>query len=64
VRKASLRRPTQRARVKRIETLGKNGVSIRGVAEALNEAGVPTAHEGQRWHASIVQKALASREGR
>ena len=47
--------------VKRIETMRKKGVSIRGIAEALNEAGVPTAHGGQRWHASTVQKVLAAR---
>jgi hypothetical protein len=38
--------------VKRIEAMRDRGVSIRGIAEALNEAGVPTAHGGARWHAS------------
>src|SRR5438128_1506351 len=37
------------------------GVSIRGIAEVLNEAGVPTAHGGARWHASTVQKVLGAR---
>jgi hypothetical protein len=33
--------------VKRIEAMRKKGVSIRGIAQALNEAGVPTPHGGQ-----------------
>ena len=44
--------------IKRIEGMRKKGVSIRGIAEALNEAGVPTAHGGARWHPSAVQKVL------
>ena len=35
--------------VRRIETMRKKGVSIRGIAQALNEAGVPTP---LRWNAS------------
>ena len=50
--------------VKRIEAMRKKGVSIRGIAERLNEDGVPTAHGGQRWYASTVQKVLGSRVGR
>ena len=46
--------------VKRIETMRKKGVSIRRIADVLNEAGVPTAHGGARWHASTVQKVLGS----
>jgi len=49
--------------VKRIEGMRAKGVSIRGIADALNEAGVPTAHGGARWHASTVQKVLESRVG-
>jgi hypothetical protein len=47
--------------VRRIEAMRKKGVSIRRIAEALNAAGVPTAHGGQRWHASTVQKLLGLR---
>jgi DNA invertase Pin-like site-specific DNA recombinase len=50
--------------VKRIEEMRRKGVSIRGIAQALNEAGVPTAHGGARWHASTVQKVLGTRVGR
>jgi len=46
--------------VRRIETMREKGVSIRGIADALNEAGVPTAHGGARWHASTVQKVLGA----
>ena len=46
--------------VRRIETMRKKGVSIRGIADALNEAGLPTAHRGARWHASTVRKVLGA----
>ena len=50
--------------VRPIEAMRKNGVSIRGIAEALNEADVPTAHGGARWHASTVQKVLGANKSR
>jgi hypothetical protein len=44
--------------VRRIERMRTKGESYRGIAEALNAAGVPTAHGGARWHASTVRKVL------
>src|SRR5207244_8643085 len=53
------RRPVMPAKVvRRIETMRKGGMSIRGIADRLNADGVPTAHGGARWHASTVQKVL------
>ena len=47
------RRPVMPAKVvRRIEGMRKKGVSIRGIADRLNEDGVPTAQGWERWHAS------------
>jgi hypothetical protein len=40
-----------------------DGASLRAIATSLNEAQVPTAHGGARWHASTVRAVLASAEG-
>jgi len=45
---------TVRRRIRRERSRGK---SYSAIAAALNEAGVATAHGGQRWHASTVRKA-------
>ena len=50
--------------VRKIERLRAKGVSIRGMAEALNTEGVPTAHGGAQWHASTVQKVLGAQARR
>ncbi len=34
------------------------GLSFAAIAEALNEAGVPTAHDGRRWYSSTVSAAV------
>jgi DNA invertase Pin-like site-specific DNA recombinase len=49
---ANVRRRIQRERVE--------GKSLSAIAAGLNEAGVPTAHGGARWHASTVRKVLSS----
>jgi DNA invertase Pin-like site-specific DNA recombinase len=36
------------------------GATYQGCADALNAAGVPTAHGGQRWYASTVRSVLRS----
>jgi DNA invertase Pin-like site-specific DNA recombinase len=47
---ASVRRRIQRERDK--------GRSLSEIARRLNEAGIPTAHGGARWHASTVRAVL------
>ena len=42
--------------------LRQQGVSLRGIAERLNEAGTPTAHGGKRWYASTVRNVLEQLE--
>ncbi len=46
-----------RARITELRSLG---LSLRAIAQELNEAGVPTAHGGSAWHASTVSKVLAT----
>jgi DNA invertase Pin-like site-specific DNA recombinase len=43
---------------RRIERDRAKGKSLTAIAAALNDAGVPTAHGGQRWHASTVRAVL------
>jgi hypothetical protein len=43
-----------------ITELRNQGMSLRAIAQELNEAGVPTAHGGSAWHASTVSKVLAT----
>jgi len=38
------------------------GATYQGCADALNAAGVPTAHGGQRWYASTVRSVVRSTE--
>jgi DNA invertase Pin-like site-specific DNA recombinase len=45
---------------RRIQRERASGKSLSGIAAALNESGVPTAHGGARWHASTVRKALST----
>jgi DNA invertase Pin-like site-specific DNA recombinase len=47
--------PKVRARIRRMRRTGK---SLGAIAERLNADAVPTAHGGQRWHASTVRRAL------
>lgn len=58
---ARLGRPRQlpEATRKRVIRLHRKGLSLRAIAETLNEAGVPTAQGGARWHASTVRKIVA-----
>ena len=44
----------------RITELRSQGLSLRAIAQELNETGVPTAHGGKAWHASTVSKVLVS----
>jgi len=46
--------------LERIADARTEGVSLRGIADQLNEADVPTAHGGARWHASTVRAVLQS----
>src|SRR5438093_1375759 len=52
------RAPATRRRRRGAAPPPKKGVSIRGIAQALDDAGVPTAHGGASWHASTVRKEL------
>ena len=36
------------------------GCSHQAIADALNQAGTPTAHGGKRWYASTVRGVLRS----
>jgi DNA invertase Pin-like site-specific DNA recombinase len=38
------------------------GLSLRAIADALNEKGIPTAHGGAKWHASTVRAVVLSVE--
>ena len=42
----------------RIEAFRKSGLSLQAIADELNRAGVPTAHNGRRWYASTVRSVL------
>lgn len=42
----------------RIVELRGFGLSLRAIAQELNETGVPTAHGGKAWHASTISKVL------
>jgi DNA invertase Pin-like site-specific DNA recombinase len=44
--------------VRRIRRLRDRGLSLRAIAEELNEAGVPTAQSGKRWYAATVRHVL------
>ena len=44
--------------VRQIERQRARGDSLRTIAESLNAASVPTAHGGQKWHASTVRGIL------
>lgn len=43
---------------KRIVRMRKRGQTLRAIADALNDEGVPTAQGGAKWYASTVQKVL------
>ena len=45
--------------VRRIRRLRARGLSLRAIADELNEAGVPTAQGGKQWYASTVRGVLA-----
>lgn len=44
-----------------VVTEAATGASYSAIARLLNEAGVPTAHGGQRWHPNTVRQILLSR---
>lgn len=46
-----------RARISELRSLG---LSLRAIAQELNEAEIPTAHGGKAWHASTVSNVLVS----
>ena len=43
---------------KRIARMRKRGLTLRAIADALNDEGVPTAQGGAKWYASTVRKVL------
>jgi DNA invertase Pin-like site-specific DNA recombinase len=45
---------------KSIVKMRKRGLTLRAIADALNDREVPTAQGGARWYASTVNKVLAS----
>jgi hypothetical protein len=45
--------------VRRIQRLRARGLSLRVIADELNEARVPTAQGGKRWYAATVMGVLA-----
>jgi DNA invertase Pin-like site-specific DNA recombinase len=47
--------------VERIRECRANGLSLRQIAAQLDQAHVPTAHGGRRWHAQTVASVIASR---
>jgi DNA invertase Pin-like site-specific DNA recombinase len=44
--------------VRRIQRLRARGLSLRSIAENLNDAGVPTAQGGKEWYAATVRHVL------
>ncbi|MCZ7587366.1 MAG: recombinase family protein [Gaiella sp.] len=44
----------------RVAELRAEGLTLRGIAERLDDDRVPTAHGGKRWHAETVRKLLAA----
>lgn len=50
--------------VERIRAARRAGLPLRHIAEALNEAAVPTSQGGSRWHASTVKAVLDAADGR
>jgi len=44
--------------VRRMQRLRTRGLSLRAIADALNEHRVPTAQGGKRWYAATVRHVL------
>jgi DNA invertase Pin-like site-specific DNA recombinase len=44
--------------VRRIQRARSRGATLAAIAAALDSEGVPTAHGGQRWHVSTIQRVL------
>jgi len=44
--------------VRRIQRLRARGLSLRAIAEELNDAGVSTAQGGKRWYAATLRHVL------
>jgi DNA invertase Pin-like site-specific DNA recombinase len=44
----------------RIKKMRSQGRSLQAIADALNEKGIPTAHDGAKWHPSTVRAVLLS----
>ena len=49
------------ATVDRLEALRAEGLSLRAIADAMNDEGVPTAQGGRCWHGNTVRQVLVSR---
>jgi DNA invertase Pin-like site-specific DNA recombinase len=45
--------------VRRIKRLRDRGLSLRAIAEELNESGVPTGQGGKQWYAATLRGVLA-----
>jgi len=48
----------ERAIVEYMQSLRKDGASLRAVAKALNDKGIPTKNRGRQWYASSVRVVL------
>jgi DNA invertase Pin-like site-specific DNA recombinase len=48
---------------RRIQRMRAQGLSLQAIANRLNNDGTPTAHGGERWHASTVRAALNRTSG-
>jgi hypothetical protein len=46
------------AAVRRIQRPRARGLSLRAIAERLNQDGVPTAQGGKQWYAATVRQVL------
>ena len=55
---------TSQETVVRLQEMRAEGLSLRAIATALNEAGVPTSQGGAKWHASTVTAVLKAAEAR
>jgi hypothetical protein len=44
--------------VRRVKSARTRGHSYAKIAERLNEAGVPSAHQGRRWYPSTIRAVL------
>ena len=46
--------------VERIQQARQDGQTLAAIADALNDEGVPTAHQGAKWHRATIRQVLLS----